>query len=58
MRGGRGDQNSEKTPKNIKGCKTIKMSFKNIKMEIFRVILTCDRRYNTFELKKNNKTLY
>ena len=48
----------KKTPKIIKGCKTTKTSFKNIKIEIFRVILTCDRRFNPFDLKKNNKTLY
>ena len=29
------------------------MSFK----DIFRVILTCERRYNTFDLKVKNKTL-
>ena len=34
------------------------MSFKNIKIQIFRVILTCDRRYKTFELKKKRKKHY
>ena len=58
MRGGRGDQNSEKHLKIYKVVKLLKISFKNIKMQIFRVSLTCDRRYNTFELKNNNKTLY
>ena len=48
MVGGHGDQNSEekKTPKNILECKT--------KQKI-GVIWTCDRKYDTFDLKK---TLY
>ena len=28
------------------------MSFTNIKAEIFKLILTWDRRYNTFDLKR------
>ena len=55
MRGGHGDHNSEKHLKNILGCKTKqKIPFKN-KMQNFRVILTCDRRYDTFDMQKKKK---
>ena len=57
MQGGHGDQNSEKHQKKYQGCKTTKMSFKNIKMWIFRVIVTYDRRYNFFDLKKKMKDM-
>ena len=58
MWGGHGDQNSEKQLKIYKVVKQQKISFKNIKMYIFSVIWTCDRRYYTFDLKNKNKTLY
>ena len=51
MRGGRGDQNSKKY---LKIYKVVKQQT-NIKMYLFRVILTCDRRYNTYKMKKKIK---
>ena len=39
-------------------CKTKVYPLKNIKFFKFRVLLACDRRYDTFDLKKKKKTLY
>ena len=56
MRGSHGDQNSEK--KNLEIYKVAKQQKCNLKHKnvniLFRVFLTCDRRYNTFDLKKKN----
>ena len=54
MQGGHGDQNSKKQLTNISGCKTKKIPSENIKISKFRVILACDRRYDTFDMKKEN----
>ena len=54
MRGGHGDQNIEKYLKIYKVVKQQKYSLKTKKKYIFRVILTCDIGYNTFDLKKRN----
>ena len=54
MWSGHGDQNIENTLKLYQGVKQ-KIFFKNIKMSKFRVILTCDKRYETYDLKRKVK---
>ena len=56
MRGDHRDQNSEKHLKIYLGVKQ-KNLLKNIQMYEFGLILTCDRRYDTFNLKKEKHYL-